>query len=156
MPDKLKAIQGEVDIPFPEETKQNIFDHPTDCQDHPEWSSHIKELTTAVRAHVKWQKLILAMLDLFGFPKERTWILRLDTVMAAAAFHAFSYDDVIAAAQDAAFPAAEGEDPGQPDEDFVTAFSKCLNFAIQVASNEAIPQIHHCPKCKAYIPSASV
>ena len=155
MPAKLNGLHGEVDIPLSEDAKQNIFDKLSDYEEHQQWASHIKELTTAVRAHAKWQKLVTAMLEMLAFPKEKTWIMRLDTLMAACAFHALSYDAMTAAAHDKAFPPAEGEEPGQPDAEFVSAFSSCLDYAIKVAHPAAIPASIPCSKCKADNTSAA-
>ena len=44
----ILGSNGQVDLPFSEEVKQDIFDNLNEYQEHPLWSQHIKGFATKV------------------------------------------------------------------------------------------------------------
>ena len=83
----------------------------------------------------------------FGFASERTYVLRLDTIMEACAFHVLNNDILLEAAHAIAFPAVEGQD-FPPEEDFNACFSTCAEFALTATHDVEHAQPPSCPQCQ--------
>ena len=130
----------QLQLPLSPDLQQDVFDQLEVYQDLPGWPEVIKAFADIVRKRASYQKLINAMLELFGYAKERYWREKLDTLLATCVKHALKYDDVISAAMDKLHPSEEGvAQPDQPHE-FIESFNECYCALLKMVYPSQIPQ----------------
>ena len=135
-----KHIQHEEpDFPLVEELKQVIFDALSEYQQNEKWIDCIKSLAIEVRKHTRWQKIIIALLEVFGFDIEHTWRNRLDTLMATCVHQSYDIDELLDLVKNKA---------PEPDETFIAAFTSHLTIADAATTPAVESFVKPCPKCQ--------